>query len=109
MPTISYDDFSKMDLRVATILAAAPHTNADRLLVLQVSIGNENRQVVAGVRKQYEGQDLVGRQIVVVVNLEPVVLRGETSTAMLLAAKDDAGNLALVSPDHTIADGSAVR
>ena len=68
---LTIDDFRRLDLRVATITAAAPHPNADRLLVLQIDLGAEQRQLVAGIRAHYEPAALVGRQIIVVANLEP--------------------------------------
>jgi len=106
--TIQYEDFAKLDLRVVTILEAKPHPNADKLLLLKVKMGGEERQIVAGVRKQYEGVELAGRQIVIVANLEPRALRGETSHGMLLAASDEAGNLALLQPDKALSPGAKV-
>jgi tRNA-binding protein len=85
-PTITYDDFARLDLRVATITAAEPHPNADRLLKLQIDLGGETRQICAGIRQYYDGAALVGRQIVVLANLQPRTIRGEASNGMLLAA-----------------------
>jgi len=86
-PTITFDDFMKLDLRVATIVAAEAHPNADRLLKLQVDLGFERRQICAGIREYVEDPAaLVGRQIVVVANLAPRKIRGEESNGMLLAA-----------------------
>jgi len=86
-PTITYDDFAKLDLRVATIVAAESHPNADRLLKVQIDLGEERRQVCAGIR-QFVGDpaELVGRQVIVVANLAPRTIRGEESNGMLLAA-----------------------
>ena len=106
---LSIDEFRKIDLRVATIIAAAPHPNADRLLVLQVDLGTEQRQLVAGIRAHYEPAALVGKQIVVVANLEPATLRGVESQGMLLAASDAEGNLAIVAPERTVAPGATVK
>ncbi|MEM6755554.1 MAG: methionine--tRNA ligase subunit beta [Planctomycetota bacterium] len=86
LPTITYDDFAKIDLRVATVTAAEAHPNADRLLKLQVDVGGESRQICAGVRAYYEPETLVGKQIVIVANLAPRTIRGEESNGMLLAA-----------------------
>jgi len=105
---ITIDDFQKVELRVGTILSAAPHPNADRLLVLQVRVGEEDRQIVAGIRAHYEPASLVGRQIVVVTNLEPAKLRGVESQGMLLAASAD-GRLAFVTPERPVASGATVR
>lgn len=104
---ITIDDFRKLDLRVGTVTYAEPHPNADRLLVLKVDVGNEQRQLVAGIRAHYEPATLVGRQIVVVVNLEPAKLRGIESQGMLLAASIGE-ELTLLTPDKTIEPGATV-
>jgi methionine--tRNA ligase beta chain len=86
---IPFDDFIKLDLRVATIKAAEPHPNADRLVKLQQDDGTPGgRQVCAGIRQWYDPLDLVGRQVVVVANLEARKIRGEISQGMVLAASD---------------------
>jgi len=86
-PQITYDDFAKIDLRVATIVQAEPHPNADRLLKLQIDLGFERRQICAGIREFVDDPaSLVGRQIIVVANLAPRKIRGEESNGMLLAA-----------------------
>src|SRR5262245_5627067 len=103
---LSIDDFRRLELRVATITSAAPHPNADRLLVLQIDLGGEQRQLVAGIRAHYTPEALVGKQIVVVANLEPAMLRGVESQGMLLAASDAEGRLALVTPERPIATGA---
>lgn len=88
-PTIAYDDFAKVDLRVATIMTAEHHPKADRLFRLQVDDGSgTQRQICAGIRGHYEAADLVGKQIIIVANLEPRIIRGESSNGMLLAASD---------------------
>ncbi len=108
-PTISFDDFAKLDLRVAKVLEAHDHPNADRLIVLKIDLGTEQRQLVAGLRGHYEPADLVGRLIVVVKNLAPRKMRGEESQGMLLAASDDDKNqVILLSPERDIAPGAAV-
>lgn len=84
--TIQYDDFAKLDLRVATVVEAEVHPNADRLLKLQVDLDGERRQICAGIRQFVEPGDLVGKQIIVVANLAPRTIRGEESNGMLLAA-----------------------
>jgi len=89
LPAIAYDLFSKIDLRVATVLAAEAHPNADKLLKLKLDDGTpEGRQVCAGVRAWYDPATLVGKQVVIVANLEPRMLRGEVSAGMILAASD---------------------
>jgi methionyl-tRNA synthetase len=109
MATISIDDFRNLELRVGTITAAAPHPNADRLVVLTVDLGTERRQLVAGIRAHYEPQSLVGKQIIVVVNLQPATLRGVESQGMLLAASDEQGRLSLVIPEKPVANGAQVK
>lgn len=96
------------DLRVARVLAARDHPNADRLLVMEIDTGSDRRQIVAGIVGHYEPQDLVGLPIVVVANLQHAKLRGEVSQAMLLAAEDEGGRLGvLLAPDAPI--GTALR
>lgn len=105
---ITIEDFAKLDLRVATIKAAEPHPKADRLLVLQIDLGTEERQLVAGIRAHYTPEELIGKQIVVVANLQPAVLRGVESQGMLLAAADG-GRVVVLSPEKPVAAGSQVR
>ena len=107
--TIAYDDFAKLELRIATILECKPHGNADKLLVLQVDLGGEKRQICAGLRAHYQPEQLVGKQIVVVANLAPRTMRGEISQGMLLAATDAATQKVIfVSPSEQVAAGSKV-
>ena len=106
---IVFDDFAKIDLRVAKVLEAKPHPDADRLLVLQIDLGDEQRQLVAGIKAHYEPEALVGKLIVVVKNLKPRKMRGEESVGMLLAASDDEkAQVVLVSPEQDIAPGARV-
>ena len=107
--TIAFDDFLKLDLRVARVVEAREHPNADRLLVLKIDLGTEQRQPVAGLRGHYEPADLVGRLIVVVRNLAPRKMRGEESQGMLLAASDeDKNQVVLLTPMSDIAPGAKV-
>ncbi len=108
--TITYDDFTKLDLRVATVLECKPHGNADKLLVLQIDLGGERRQICAGLRQHIaDPQSLVGKQIVVVANLAPRQMRGEISQGMLLAATDPAtGRVIVVTPSEPTAPGAKV-
>ncbi len=107
-PTIPYDDFAKLDLRVATVVAAREHPNADKLLLLQIDVGDAQKQIVAGIRGHYQPEQLVGRQIIVVNNLQETVIRGEESTGMLLAASD-AGGVVLLRPDRGCPAGAAIK
>lgn len=106
--TIQYDDFAKLELRVATVLECRPHENADKLLVLQIDLGNERRQICAGLRQVYQPEQLVGKQIVVVANLAPRQMRGEPSQGMLLAASDSDGRVIVISPSQPVSAGSKV-
>jgi methionyl-tRNA synthetase len=106
---ITIDEFARVDLRVGTILTAEPHPKADRLLVLSVDVGEPTpRQLVAGIRNAYDHRFLVGRQVVVVANLKPAVLRGVESQGMLLAASDNDG-LAVLAPGRRFAPGTKVK
>jgi methionyl-tRNA synthetase len=112
--TIQYEDFARLDLRVATILAAEPHPNADRLVKLQIDLGTEQRQICAGIRQYYDPQALVGRQIIVVANLAPRKIRGEESNGMLLAASvlpdgaTDPTDVVLLNASKPVPPGSTV-
>ncbi|HZL33707.1 MAG TPA: methionine--tRNA ligase subunit beta [Tepidisphaeraceae bacterium] len=109
IPLIKYDDFAKLDLRIATVLECRPHENADRLLVLQIDLGGETRQICAGLRQHYAPEQLVGKQIIVVANLEPRMMRGQVSQGMLLAASDvPTSKVIVVSPSEPTAAGSRV-
>jgi methionyl-tRNA synthetase len=104
---ISIDEFRKIELRVATIKSAEPHPNADKLLVLQVDLGGETRQICAGIRNHYSAEELVGRQIVVVANLETAKLRGLDSQGMLLAASDE-DRVIILTPEKSVQAGAKV-
>ena len=102
------EDFKKIELVVAQIKEVKEHPNADRLYVLQVDTGRDVRQIVAGIRKAYTPEELVGRRIILIANMEPALIRGEASNGMLLAASNAEG-MALVMPDKDIALGSIVK
>jgi tRNA-binding protein len=104
---ISIDEFRKVELIVATIKSAEPHPNADKLMLLQVDLGTEQRQICAGIRNHYTPEELVGRQIVVVANLETATLRGLESQGMLLAASDE-GRVVILSPEKAVQPGAKV-
>ena len=107
-PKISIDDFRKIDLKVATITSAEAHPNADKLLVLQIDLGGEPRQICAGIRDHYTTEELVGKQIVVVANLETAKLRGMESQGMLLAASDQ-GRVIIMTPEKSVQAGAQVK
>ena len=104
---ISFEDFKKVALKVAEVLSVENHPNADKLYVLKVKVGGSERQLVAGLKKYYAPEQLRGRKIVIVANLEPAVLRGEKSEGMLLAAQDG-DNVVLVVPERDVASGSPI-
>lgn len=107
---ISYDDFSKLDIRIGTITAVAVVEGADRLLKLEVDIGEESpRLIVSGIREYFEDIDaLVGKQCPFLVNLEPRTIRGIESQGMILAVGDD-DVFALLHPARPLGAGSRVR
>jgi methionyl-tRNA synthetase len=112
-PTISFDDFAKLDLRIATIREVEAHPNADKLLKLQVDLGEEQRQICAGIKPYVsDPQALVGQQIAMVVNLEPRKIRGEQSNGMLMAATATEGDaiqdVVLLGPIRDVPSGSSI-
>lgn len=118
-PQIAFEDFARIDLRVARVTHAEPHPNADRLLKLQLDDGSgEPRQICAGIRQHYEPEQLVGKLIVIVANLAPRTIRGEESRGMLLAAssvtKEEASeaggerDVVVLTPMSDIPPGSIV-
>jgi len=107
-PTIVYDDFARLDLKVGTILQAEKVAKADKLLKLLVDIGAEQRTIVSGIALHFNPADIIGRQVVVVVNLAPRKMKGIESNGMILMAEDKSGKLHFVSPGDTIEPGSGV-
>lgn len=103
----SMQDFKRLELIVAQIKEVREHPNADKLYILKVDLGKEERQLVAGIRNSYAKEDLIGRRIVVIANLESAIIRGEESQGMLLAASDDEG-ISLLCPDRDVQLGSNV-
>ena len=107
---IVYDDFAKVELRVAKVLEARAHPNADKLLLLLVDLGEEApRQIVAGIRAHYTPESLVGKKIVIVANLAPAMLRGETSNGMLLAATSGEKVVLLTVDDPDCVVGAKIK
>ncbi|MGG0756375.1 methionine--tRNA ligase [Brevibacillus laterosporus] len=105
---IGIDDFAKVELRVAEVKECAAHPNADKLLILQVDLGDEQRQIVSGIAKYYKPEDLVGKKVIVVTNLKPVKLRGEMSQGMILAASHG-DQLTVSTVDSSMPNGSVVK
>ena len=108
MIMITYDDFKKLDLKIAKILEAERIENSDKLIKLIIDLGEEKRQLVAGIGKHYEPGQLINKQIVIVANLEPKNLMGIESQGMLLAASDE-NNVVLLEPDKEIPPGSTIK
>ena len=107
MTSVSFEEFKKIDLRVAKILDVEEIPGADRLWKLSIDLGSEKKTIVAGIKSAYTKEALVGRSIAVVHNLTPSVIRGVESQGMLLAAKDAQG-LTLLSLDKDVAPGSSI-
>ena len=105
---IKYEDFEKLDLRIATIKKVEEHPNADKLYVLTIDLGMETRIIVAGIKNYYSPESLINKQIIIVANLEPVKLRGIESNGMLLAA-DDGKNIVILIPEKKIENNAKVK
>lgn len=105
---VGIEDFKRLELVIAQIKEVKDHPNADRLYVLKVDTGSGEKQLVAGVRRFYTPEQLTGRRIIMINNLEPAVIRGEESHGMLLAVGDDQGT-SLLGVDRDVALGSRVR
>ncbi len=106
---ISFDDFSKMDIRVAKILAAEKIAKTKKLLKLTVDTGIDRREIVSGIADRFTPEELIGRQVLVLVNLEPRDMKGIRSNGMILMAEDSTGALRMLQPDGEIANGATVR
>ena len=106
---ITIDDFGKVELKVGEVVACERVKGADKLLVSQIRIGEETRQIVSGIAKWYQPEEFVGKKVVVVTNLKPVKLRGVLSEGMILCASDEQGGFAVVSPEKDVHSGGEVR
>ncbi|MCC8018928.1 MAG: methionine--tRNA ligase [Rikenellaceae bacterium] len=108
--SIAFDDFGRMDIRVATVMAAEKIAKTKKLLKLKIDTGFDKREIVSGIAEYYSPEELIGRQVLVLVNLEPRELKGVLSQGMILMAQDPAtGRLALMSPDSKIGPGAVVK
>ena len=105
---ISITDFQKVQLLVGRIVSVAEHPNANKLYVMQLDIGGETRQSVAGLKPYYTPEELTGKLVAVVANLEPVVLRGVESQAMILAASEGA-KVVFLTPEKDVGVGATIR
>ena len=106
---ISLKDFAKVKIRIGKVIEANDHPNADKLLVLKVDLGDEQRQIVAGLKEYYEPESLVGKNLIIVANLAPRKMRGLESQGMLLAAvSDDQSRVVVLTTEAEIEPGTAV-
>ena len=108
-PTIEFEDFLKLDLRLATIVKAEKLEKSNKLLRIEIDLGAEKRTVLSGIAKQYKPDELIGKQVQVVINLKPRKIMGELSEGMILMAEDEEGKLSLIGPDKKIAEGSSIH
>jgi methionyl-tRNA synthetase len=107
-PEILFDDFAKIDLKVGTIKSAEKVVKADKLLRLEVDLGFETRTIVSGIALHFQPEEIIGRQVVVVVNLAPRKMKGVESRGMILMAEDAMGKLRFVSPSEAVEPGASV-
>lgn len=105
---VSFDDFKKIDLKIARITEVQKHPNADRLYLIAIEIGDKQKQVVAGLKDHYSPEELKGKQVVVVDNLEPAIIRGIKSEGMILAAQGGE-KIAIIIPEKEVKIGSPVK
>jgi methionyl-tRNA synthetase len=107
-PLVTFDEFSKMDIRIGTILEAEKVAKADKLLKLKIDTGLDQRTVVSGIAEHFNPEDIIGKQVSILINLAPRKIKGIESQGMILMAQDTAGKLHFVKPDGLINDGSSV-
>ncbi len=105
---IEYDDFAKMQFAVGEIIKCEEVPKSKKLLCSQVKIGNKTKQIVSGIKQYYKAEEMVGKKVMVLVNLKPATLAGVVSEGMLLCAEDEEGNLALVSPEKDMPSGALI-
>jgi methionyl-tRNA synthetase len=110
MEPIKYEDFKKLDLRIAEIIKVEKIENTDKLLKLTINLGEKTQEIVSGIALQYNIEDLIGKQIVVLTNLEPKTLKGVESNGMLLAAVNEKNDkIALLVPDKKMEPGDLIK
>jgi len=107
-PEIVYDDFAKLEMKAATVVACEKVKNADKLLKLEVDLGAEKRTIVSGIAQHYTPEEMVGKQVIVVTNLAPRKMKGIESQGMILTAEDSDGKLQLLKPENPVSPGSVV-
>ena len=107
-PEITFDDFGKMQFQVGEIISCEAVPKSKKLLCSQVKIGSQVKQIVSGIRKHYTPEEMVGKKVMVLVNLKPAKLAGVLSEGMLLCAEDAEGNLALMTPEKAMPAGAEI-
>ena len=107
-PEITFDDFEKLQFQVGEIIACEAVEKSKKLLCSQVRIGSQVKQIVSGIRKYYSPEEMVGKKVMVLVNLKPAKLAGVLSEGMLLCAEDAEGNLALLTPEKNMPSGAEI-
>lgn len=107
MEYVKFEDFKKLNIRIAKILKVEDHPNADKLYLITVSTGDAEKTIVAGIRPYYRKEELEGKSVVIIDNLEPAVIRGVASNGMLLAAKDES-SLSVLITERAVKTGSPV-
>ncbi len=107
MEVVLFDDFKKIDMRVGKIVDVQEHPDADKLYVIDIDVGTEKRKIVAGIRPYYQKEELIGKLVIIVVNLEPRKIRGIESQGMLLAGLDD-GVLGVLTIDKNVSPGTRI-
>ena len=105
---VTINDFRNFEIRIATIKEVNDHPNADKLYVLKVDFGDKQKQLVAGIKSSYTKESLISKQVAVIDNLEPAVIRGVESQGMLLATHDESG-IVILSPERNVKEGSIVK
>lgn len=105
---VTFEEFKRLEIKVAKIKEVQDHPNADKLYIIIIDLGDKTKQIVAGIKSSYKKEDLIGKQVVVVDNLEPAVLRGVESQAMLLAASDEKG-ICIIVPERQVQLDSPVK
>ncbi len=106
---VEYKDFEKLDIRIGTVKEVNPHPNADKLYVLKIQFDKEpDRQIIAGIKNYYKPEEILGKQVAVIVNLKPATLRGVESNGMLLAADNDEGKVVVLTPEKKIDNFSKI-
>ena len=108
-PNISFEQFSAMDIRIGTILSAEKVAKTKKLLKLQIDTGIDQRTIVSGIAEYFEPENIIGKQVSVLINLEPREIKGILSQGMILMSENSDGNLSFVAPSAVINNGSVVR